>query len=214
MLASPLFAGVERVVCLGAHPDDIEIGCGATLARLRRLHPSVEVRFVVLTGTGPRRTEAEASAGRLLGDIDRLTLHDFHDGYLPYDEPAAVKEALLMHRGSFQPDVVFAPRRGDAHQDHRFVGELTWQIYRRQVILHYEIAKYEQDLGAPNVYVALDESDVTAKLAHLEESFPSEVDKPWFDSELFRGLMRMRGVECAAASGYAEAFEAPKLVLS
>jgi LmbE family N-acetylglucosaminyl deacetylase len=208
-----LFAGLERVLCVGAHPDDIEIGAGGTIRTLRNARPGVDIRWLVLTSTDERAREATESALRHLGDADRLTLHGFRDGHLPYDDPAAVKAAVVDHRAGFSPDLVLAPRPGDAHQDHRLVGELVWQVYRTQTILHYEIPKYEGDLGSPNLYVPLAEEVVERKVGDLFATYASQTTKPWFDESLFRGIMRLRGVEAAAPSGYAEAFEAPKLVV-
>jgi LmbE family N-acetylglucosaminyl deacetylase len=208
-----LLSAAARVLCLGAHPDDIEIGAGASLRALRRANPNVDMQWLVFTATDERHAEAADSAARYLDDPSRLTVHGFGDGYLPYDDPVAVKSALVEHRMGFVPDVVFAPRPGDAHQDHRFVAELAWQVYRNQLILHYEIVKYEGDLGRPNLYVPLLPDDVQGKIDDLRDAFPSQVAKPWFDDETFRGLMRIRGVESNAPSGYAEAFEASKLVV-
>jgi LmbE family N-acetylglucosaminyl deacetylase len=214
VIAADLFAGAAGVLCLGAHPDDIEIGCGGTLFRLRRTHPDLDIRWLVLTGDQVRRVEAAASAAHLLGDAARLSIRNFRDGFVPLEDVAGVKNALIAHRNEFVPDIVFAPRREDAHQDHRLLGELVWQVFRDQVVLHYELAKFDGDLGSPNVYVALDVEDVDAKVAHLLDVYPSQASKPWFDAEVFRGMMRVRGVECASPSGHAEAFEAPKLVIA
>lgn len=213
MIAAELFARAQRVLCVGAHPDDIEIGCGGTLLKLRRRHPRLDIRWLVFTGDSVRRIEAAASAAHLLGDAARLSIRNFRDGFMPFEDVAGVKNALIAHRSEFAPDVVLAPRVGDAHQDHRLLGELVWQVYRNQVVLHYELPKFEGDLGSPNAYVALGAADVDTKVDHLLEMYPSQTAKPWFDAEVFRGMMRLRGVECASPSGYAEAFEAPKLVI-
>ncbi len=214
MRPAALLASVDRVLCIGAHPDDIEIGCGATLRALERANPAADTRWLVLTSTEMRRAEAGDSAKRYLGDEAPLTIHSFRDGHLPYDDPGAVKAAVLEHRGSFTPDVVLSPRRGDAHQDHRFAGELAWQVYRDQAILEYEIAKYDGDMGSPNVYVPVAQDDCDRKIADLFAAFPSQVGQPWFHEGAFRGLMRLRGIECAAPSGYAEAFYVGKLTLA
>ncbi|HSF85158.1 MAG TPA: PIG-L deacetylase family protein [Acidimicrobiia bacterium] len=213
MITAHLFADAERLLCIGAHPDDIEIGCGGTLLQMRRRFPMLDIRWLILSGNSERRSEAVRSAERMLGDAGRLTLHEFRDGFLPLDDAPQVKAILAAHAEGFTPDVVFAPRRSDAHQDHRLLGRLAWQVYRTQPVLHYELPKYEGDLAGANAYVVLEEDDVTAKVEHLLTSFPSEAGKPWFDEDVFRGLMRLRGVECRAPSGYAEAFEAPKLRL-
>lgn len=213
MITVDLFAAPSRVLCVGAHPDDIEIGAGASLRVLQRVNPGVEIRWLVLTADELRSAEAVDSAQRYLGDGSLLTLYSFRDGHLPYDDPAAVKAAMFAHRADFVPDLVIAPSPSDAHQDHRFVGELVWQAYRNQVVMHYEIVKYEGDLGAANLYVPVSAEDVRRKLEDLRGAFPSQAVKPWFDDELFTGLMRIRGVEANSETGYAEAFVAPKLVL-
>lgn len=214
MTAASLLAAIGGVVAIGAHPDDIEIGCGATLSLLLRVNPQVDVRWLVLSGDAARRAEAEESAKRYLGDPSRLTMHDFRDGYMPYQEPVAVKDALMAHRDAFTPELVLAPRPDDAHQDHGLVGRLVGQVYRSQLHLHYEIAKVDGDLGVVNVYVPVSEVDVAAKIARLEACFPSQTHRPWFAEEAFRGLMRLRGLEARSESGYAEAFWSPKLTLT
>lgn len=201
-----------RVLAIGAHPDDIEIGCGGTLLALRRVNAEADVRWLVLTGSDERAAEARKSAGRYLGDVGALTQHRFRDGYLPYADPESVKEAVADHRDQFSPDLVLAPRIDDAHQDHGFVGRLVGQLYRRQTIAHYEIPKYDGDLGVVNMFVALDALDVAGKIENLLDVFPSQAVKPWFNDGTFRAIMRLRGVECGAASGYAEGFVAPKIV--
>ena len=210
----PLLSSVRRVLAIGAHPDDIEIGCGGTLRTLAKVNPTAEVRWLVLTAEGVRHDEAIDSAKRYLPDPERLTLHDFRDGYLPYADPAGVKEALAAHSARFAPDVVLAPRRDDAHQDHAFLGRLVGQVHRRQLVLHYEIAKVDGDLGPVNLYVPLAADDVTAKIADLFVTFPSQTHRGWFDDEAFRSLLRLRGLEAGSESGYAEAFLTEKLVVS
>lgn len=208
----PLLSSAQRVLCLGAHPDDIEIGCGATVRSLAE-SGSVEIHWLVLTSTQTRAAEAAASAHRYLGTAQTLTVRDFRDGYLPYDSPSRVKEAVLAHRETFTPDLVLCPRRDDAHQDHRFVAALALQVYRSQVILEYEIPKYDGDLGLANVYAPVTEGAADRKIADLHVDFPSQLGKPWFDEALFRGIMRLRGAEAGAASGLAEAFVSRKLVI-
>lgn len=209
---SSLFASVSRVLCIGAHPDDIEIGSGGTVRAIRAAQPNVDVHFVVMTASQERAAEARSSAERYLGDAGRVTIHGFRDGALPFDDPGSVKAALVEHRAGFVPDLVLSPWSGDAHQDHRFLGELAWQVYRDQVVLQYEIPKYEGDLRDPNVYVAMTAAEINRKITDLHECFLSQTSKPWFDDELFRGLMRLRGVE--ANVSYAEAFHAAKLILT
>ena len=202
---------MRKVLCLGAHPDDIEIGCGATVRRLAAA--GADVRWLVLTGDVVRAAETHRSAELLLGSDAAVTVHDFRDGFLPYETPGAVKDAVRAHHSGFDPDTVFAPSLHDAHQDHRFLGELTWQIYRRQLVLEYEIPKYEGDLGSVNTYVPISRSEADRKIADLRTAYPSQHAKPWFDDELFHAMLRIRGMESGADSGLAEAFVARKMVL-
>jgi LmbE family N-acetylglucosaminyl deacetylase len=208
----PVADGRELVVLgVGAHPDDLEIGCGATLRQLVASRP-VRVHWLVLTGTPERQQEARNAAAQLLGDsAGNVTLADFADGHLPArwaDVKATVREAVNAAR----PDLVFCPRTDDLHQDHRLAGELAWQTARQAMILEYEIVKWEGDLRTPNVYVPLEPEAVDAKLALLRSAFPSQQDKPWYDDELFRGLMRVRGVEAGAR--YAEGFHCRKVLFA
>jgi LmbE family N-acetylglucosaminyl deacetylase len=202
-----------RLLCLGAHSDDIEIGCGGTLLRLLGRASEVHVRWVVLSGTGERGAEAVESAERLLEGAASLEVRTlgFRDGFFP-DEWADVKEAVEDLKGS-DPDLVFTHFGGDRHQDHRVVSELTWNTFRDHLILEYEIPKWDGDLGRPSLYVPLDAAVADAKVAHLISSFPSQREKHWYDEEVFRGLLRLRGLECNAPAGYAEAFHARKVVL-
>ena len=206
-----VFDGVESVLFLGAHCDDVEIGCGATIRRIARLHPEIEVRLVVLTSTEDRAAEAKSAAQRFVGSGDAVTTLAFRDGHLPWvgsDAKDAVREATF----GFEPDLVFTHHREDMHQDHRYVGELAWQLFRDSTILEYEIPKWDGDLGQPNLYLPTDIDDVDFKVRELPLAFPSQTAKPWFDGDLLRGLMRIRGMECKAPSRYAEAFHASKLI--
>ncbi|MGH7585910.1 MAG: PIG-L deacetylase family protein [Gemmatimonadales bacterium] len=203
-----------RLLCLGAHADDIEIGCGGTVLRLLAERPGTEVSWIVFSATPERRREAEASAARFLrGAVSqRVQVFDFPDTRFPaaFD---GLKDAFAALSGGAVPDVILSHRRADRHQDHRTVAELTWNSWRDHLILEYEIPKYEGDLVPPNCYVPLDPDVAERKVALLLEGFPSQQDKHWFDAETFRGLLRLRGLEAAARSGYAEAFHASKLVL-
>lgn len=207
-----LLGGAERALFLGAHCDDIEIGCGATMRRLSRLYPQTGIRLLVLTSTEQRAAEAKAAAARFVGTGDAVTVLEFRDGHLPFSG-GAVKDALADATEGYHPDLVFTHYRDDFHQDHRFVGELAWQLYRDATILEYEIPKWDGDLGRPNLYVPADTEDADFKLEALPEIYASQTVKPWFDDELLRGLMRIRGMECKASSGYAEAFHASKLLV-
>ena len=208
-LAEPL-----HVVCIGAHADDLEIGCGGTIRQLVQQHPGSVVRWWVLTGDDARRREAHDAVRRLLGDVCSLQVcvSDFRDGYLPA-QIGTVKEAFEAFRraGDREPDLICTHNRDDRHQDHRVAGELTWNTWRDHLILEYEIPKWDGDLGQPNFYVPLTDATVQHKVDVLLSTFATQQQKPWFDEATFRGLLRLRGIECRAAEGYAEAFHARKL---
>ncbi len=212
---SPRLEGAAlRVLCLGAHSDDIEIGCGGTLLRLIDELPRVEVRYVVFSATPERAAEARASAHGLLAQASRLTveLHGFRESYFPW-MGAEIKDAFETLKREFEPDLIFTHHQADLHQDHHLLAALTWNAFRRHAILEYEIPKYEGDLGAPNVFVPLNETFACRKLDHLRSAFPSQAGHPWFRSSTFEALMRIRGVECNAPDGYAEAFHGRKMLL-
>ena len=206
--------GVRTVLLLGAHPDDIELGCGATILTLARRRPDLRVRWVVMSASPDRAVEARRSAEAFLTDVAdaEVVVHDFPDRFFPA-EYRDVKEAIAAAGRDFHPDLIFTHQRADLHQDHRLVADLTLTAYRDHAILEYEIPKYDGDLGQPNVYVDLDHEAVDAKTALLMKHFPSQRDRDWFDEETFRAILRLRGVECHAADGYAEAFYGRKLRL-
>lgn len=201
-----------RVLALGAHPDDIEIGCGGTLLRLAAEGRLASVAWVVLSGDEERAAEARAGAAALLPAVPvDVRLETFRDGYFPARyEP--IKD-VLEDVASVDPDVVLVPRRADAHQDHRLLGELAGTVFRACLVLEYEIPKYDGDMGQPNVYVALSSAQVEQKIAILLGTFASQRARPWFTADTFRGLMRIRGVEARAEEGFAEAFTCRKAVL-
>jgi LmbE family N-acetylglucosaminyl deacetylase len=205
---------VRRLLCLGAHCDDIEIGAGGTILRLIEANPQVEVKWVVFGARDDtRRQEARAAAKMLLGGAKNdAEFLNFRDAFMQHDG-VAVKETFERIKRDFQPDLILTHHDDDRHQDHRFINQLTWNTWRNHVILEYEIFKYDGDLGRPNVFVPLTQSQVDRKLAVLFESFKSQASKQWFTPDVFLGLMRLRGVECNAASRYAEAFHARKLCL-
>jgi LmbE family N-acetylglucosaminyl deacetylase len=202
------------VLCLGAHPDDIEIGCGGTLLRLLDERPRVTVHWVVMCPAGARALEARRSATRLLrgAHAHHIRIERFRDGYLPY-QGAAVKDVFEELKKVVSPDIVFTHTRQDDHQDHRLIAELTWNTFRDHCILEYEIPKYDGDLGHPNVFVPLAPAIRRRKIRLLLSAFPSQRAKRWFSEATFDGLMRLRGVECGAPEGYAEAFYGRKVVL-
>jgi LmbE family N-acetylglucosaminyl deacetylase len=203
-----------RVLAIGAHPDDIEIGCCGTLLRLIEHGTVSEVCWVVLSGRGERAAEARASAESLLGNVaqDHILLRDFADGFFPYDG-REVKRFFEELKRDFSPDVIFTHQRHDLHQDHRVACELTWNTFRDHLILEYEVPKYDGDMGAPNLFVPLDESFCRQKIDHLMTSFASQLPKRWFKEDLFSGLMRLRGMECNSPTSFAEAFYCRKAVL-
>ena len=202
-----------RLLLLGCHADDIELGCGGTLLRLKEARAGLHVRWVVFSASRDRADEARASAEDLLAGVDRteVVLHDFRDGFLPYIG-APVKECVEGMK-DFEPDLIFTHQRHDLHQDHRLICELTWNAFRDHLILEYEIPKYDGDFGVPNVFVPLDEATCQRKVEVLMRHFGSQRSKRWFTEDLFLGLMRLRGMESGAASPYAEAFYGRKLVL-
>ena len=203
-----------RLLAIGAHSDDIEIGCGGTILRLIAQGAVSEVSWVVLTGERTRASEAAASADALLGDLPgkRVILKDFRDGYFPYDG-ADIKEFFEELKTELSPDLILTHQRSDLHQDHRVTCELTWNTFRDHLILEYEIPKYDGDMGRPNLFVPLDESLCRKKIDHLMTHFASQVPKRWFREDLFSGLLRLRGMECNSPTSYAEAFYCPKATL-
>ena len=203
---------VRRLLCIGAHSDDLEIGCGATVLRLLRQSPGCVVTWAVFCAGGGRGGEARAAAEEMLRQAGeaRVVLFEFRDAHLPASW-GEVKAAMGELRSS-EPDLILTHRHDDAHQDHRLLGELTMQAFRDHATLGYEIPKYDGDLGRPTLYAPASAADFAAKLAALGH-FASQRDKHWFDDATFRGLARLRGLECAAASGLAEAFYPRKMCI-
>jgi LmbE family N-acetylglucosaminyl deacetylase len=206
--------GPLRVLCLGAHADDIEIGCGGTIRRWAREGRLGDVRWVVFSAAGERETEARAGAAAFLDGAGprRVQVEAFRDGYFP-SSLAEIKDRFEALKSEIDPDVILTHRRDDAHQDHRAVNELAWNTFRDHVILEFEIPKYDGDLVTPNVYVELDEAVIDEKARLLEEVFGTQRDRHWFTRETFLGLARVRGVECRSSGGYAEGFVGRKLVV-
>lgn len=205
---------LDTILCVGAHADDIEIGCGATVLGLARRFPGAQVHWIVFSASGARRDEARASAEAFTAGFARrsIQLHEFRDGFFPYTG-AVIKDLFEDLKAKIQPGLILTHCRGDLHQDHRLVSELTWNTWRHHQILEYEIPKYDGDLGAPNVFVPAAEDLVARKIDCLMRCFPSQARKPWFEPEVFRGLMRLRGVECNCSTKYAEAFYGRKIIL-
>lgn len=217
MLQPTLLPGTRprHVLCLGAHCDDIEIGCGGTLLTLLESNPGTEVTWVVLTSTEERRREATEGARRFAhhgANLD-LRVFDLRDGFLPH-AGAEVKELFEQLKRDVDPDLILTHYRHDLHQDHRLVNELTWNTFRDHLVLEYEIPKWDGDLGVPNTYIAISEDAARRKIELLEEVYASQRDKNWFTEDLFRSLMRIRGMECNSPSRLAEAFYARKVLFS
>lgn len=202
------------VLCLGAHCDDIEIGCGGLMMQLRERHPKLRFEWVVFSGDDIREREARAAAAALMGPEANLSVsvHKFRGSFFPYCG-AGIKDEFEALGARLQPDLILTHYLTDRHQDHRVLSELTWNTFRSHAILEYEIAKYEGDLTHPGVYCPLPVAVVEKKVATLLDCFLSQRNHQWFDAELFRGHMRLRGVECNSPTRYAEAFHARKLVL-
>lgn len=205
---------LQTVLCLGAHSDDIEIGCGATLLNLIRTHPGLTVWWVVFTAEGKRAREAKASARDFLVGVgqSKVITKPFRNGFFPA-QFTEIKEYFETLKKQVQPDLIFTHYRDDRHQDHRVISDLAWNTFRNHAILEYEIPKYDGDVSAPNFFVPVDEPTCTRKVELLMKHFGSQQNKHWFSPDLFRGLMRLRGIEAASTEHYAEAFYSRKLVL-
>jgi LmbE family N-acetylglucosaminyl deacetylase len=211
----PADGATLRVLCLGAHSDDIEIGCAGTLLRWLAEYPRIEVTWAVCCAAGARGDEARSSARALTrraAALD-LVLGDLRDAHFPAEFARAKAFVESVRARAPAPDVVLTHRLEDRHQDHRLVAELSWQAWRDHLILEYEIPKYEGDLGANNVFVALPAALAARKVRHLLKQFGSQRSKDWFREATFNGLMALRGLECRAGGGMAEAFVARKVVL-
>ena len=203
-----------RVLCLGAHCDDIEIGCAGSIRALIERYPDTEVDWVVLSAPDDRRREAERSAAAILEPARARTIFaNFRDGYFPW-QGDQIKDTFERLKSQLEPDVIFTHYRDDRHQDHRLVSDLTWNSFRDHAILEYEVPKYDGDFGAPNVFVALPAAQAERKVHHLLEHFPSQRARRWFDEATFRALLRLRGLECNAPERFAEAFYGRKLMIS
>ena len=202
------------VLCLGAHCDDIEIGCGGTLVELRRRRPRLRFLWAVFSGDAVREAETRAAAAALLGTGATLEviMHRFRGSYFPYCA-AEIKDAFEALKRRVQPDLVLTHHLADRHQDHRIIAELTWNTFRSHAVLEYEIPKYEGDLGHPQVFCALSPDTVALKIETLLGCFASQRNHQWFDEDLFRAHLRLRGIECNSPSRFAEAFHSRKLLI-
>lgn len=203
-----------RILCLGSHSDDLEIGCGGTILRLLQEQANVCMKWVVFSSSQTRAKEAQRSAKAFLSkanDIE-IVVKAFRDGFFPYTG-GKIKD-FFEELKQFAPHLIFTHYRHDLHQDHRLVCELTWNTFRDHMILEYEIPKYDGDFGTPNCFVELDEETCKKKVQYLLDNFKSQRDKHWFSDETFRAILRLRGLECRSKTGYAEAFYARKIVFA
>ncbi len=208
------FGELQQVLCLGAHSDDIEIGCGGTILQLLTAHPQLEVHWVVFSANPARKAEALASASAFLQGAARqnVVVHAFRDGYFPYVGDA-IKDEFEAIRRTVSPDLIFTHCRHDLHQDHRLLCELTYNTFRDHLVLEYEIPKWDGDLRTPNVYFPLSSAAAQRKVGLLLQHFPSQAGRDWFTADTFEALMRIRGLEARAPQGKAEGFYARKLLL-
>lgn len=206
--------GGLNLLAIGAHADDIEIGCGGTILRLAAEGALASVRWVVLSATGERAEEARAGASAFLAGVPKVevVVAGFRDGYFPY-LGEAVKDFFEEHRDSFSPDLIVTHHRADLHQDHRLVGELTWNTYRDHLILEYEVPKYDGSSGSPNFFVELPGPTIERKIELVTATFRSQAGRQWFDAEAFRAELRLRGLECNSGTRFAEGFTSRKTVI-
>jgi LmbE family N-acetylglucosaminyl deacetylase len=205
---------LERILAIGSHPDDIEIGCGGTILRLAEAHSNLHVNWVVLSADRERAGEARRSAEAFLDGVgsSNVIVADFQDGFFPY-VGGNVKAFFEKLKAELSPDLIFTHQRLDLHQDHRLVAELTWNTFRDHLILEYEIPKYDGDLGTPNFFVHLSEPISRRKIETILAHFSSQLDRRWFTDDLFLSFLRLRGMESNSPTRYAEAFYCRKIVL-
>jgi LmbE family N-acetylglucosaminyl deacetylase len=202
-----------KVLCLGAHADDIEIGCGGTVLQLLSSQRTLEFFWIVFSSSSEREREARNSAALFLDQAEHkeVIVKDFRDGFFPYDG-ARIKEFFEELKKRIAPDLIFTHYRDDRHQDHRTISDLTWNTWRNHFILEYEIPKYDGDLGSPNFFVPLGREVCDRKIKYICDVFQTQSNKAWLTEDTFQALFRIRGVECAARDKYAEAFYSRKLV--
>jgi LmbE family N-acetylglucosaminyl deacetylase len=213
LVLPPQKRGPLKLLCLGAHADDIEIGCGGTVLRLTAEVPELVVRWIVFSSAGPRGAEARNSAAAFLENVaeKQIEVLGFRDGYFPF-QGTDVKDCFEAVKRDFDPSIVLTHWQGDAHQDHRLVAELTHNTFRDHFVLEYEIPKYDGDLGNPTFFVPLTQVQLRRKVETISRHFPSQRGRSWFSDETFLAMARLRGVGCNAPEGVAEAFYARKIV--
>jgi LmbE family N-acetylglucosaminyl deacetylase len=209
----PPTGSLLRILCLGAHSDDMEIGCGGTILSLLQRYENAAVRWVVFSSSEERAKEARQSADSFLAKAGQkeVDVKSYRDGFFPFIG-AQIKNEFEALKREFVPDVVFTHYRDDRHQDHRLISDLTWNTFRNHLILEYEIPKYDGDFGQPNVFFPLDQVTCSLKIQTIRESFPSQRQKQWFDEELFWAILRLRGMEANSPTRFAEAFYCRKAV--
>lgn len=203
-----------KILCLGAHPDDIEIGCGGSILRIIKERSEAQFYWVVFSGNPKRAKEAHQSANMFLIDIKskKIYIQNHRESYFPF-EGIQIKDHFEKIKKEFSPDLIFTHYKNDAHQDHRLISNLTWNTFRDHLILEYEIPKYDGDLGIPNLFIDLDKNDVKRKINFIFEIFKSQSKKQWFDKETFRSILRIRGIESNSPTKYSEAFYCRKIVI-
>lgn len=203
-----------NILCLGAHPDDIEIGCGGTILQLIDQTPKCNFYWAIFSSNETRLKEAQQSANLFLNKVQgkQIKILDFKESYFPF-VGAEIKDYFEKIKHDFSPDLIFTHTIKDAHQDHQLIRSLTWNTFRNHLILEYEIPKYDGDLETPNLYVCLDRKIVDRKIRYLFDSFQTQKEKQWFTKDTFIGIMRIRGVESNSPSKYAEAFHCRKATL-
>lgn len=207
-------SGPRKVLCLGAHCDDIEIGCGGTILRWLAEQPAMEFYWVVFSSDRERKKEALRSSEAFLNGArkKKVCVEDFRNGFFPY-VATDIKDYFEDMKQRFSPEIVLTHCRDDRHQDHRLVSDLTWNTFRQHTILEYEIPKYDGDLGQPNLFVHLNHDICVQKIRTILSIFKSQADKHWFTEDAFRAILRLRGVESTAPEKYAEAFYCRKMAL-
>lgn len=202
-----------KILCLGAHSDDIEIGCGGTVLRLAGEVDYKEIYWVIFAASGQRASEARDSASRILENVKqkKIVIKDFRDGFFPYIG-VEIKEYFEELKKEFEPDIIFTHYRNDLHQDHRLISELTWNTFRNHLILEYEIPKYDGDLGSPNYFVHLSEDLGRKKIEGILKCFKTQGGNNWFTEDTFLSTLRIRGLESNAPDKYAEGFYCRKII--
>jgi len=205
---------IGNVLCLGAHCDDIEIGCGGTILKLMENYQNIIFHWIVFSSDSQRAREASESARLYLAHARErnIVIKNFRDGFFPFIG-MEIKEYFELLKQEFSPDLIFTHYRDDLHQDHRLISDLTWNTFRDHLILEYEIPKYDGDLGAPNLFVHLDESICHKKTQYILNSFKTQAEKHWFTEDTFLSVLRLRGIESNAPGKYAEAFFCRKMVI-